>query len=55
MYNNNGEGCGALPYCQATIIYWVSLQAMEAYKWKMGSIELRHNCYSIGVIAYINA
>ena len=45
MYNNGGEGCGALPYFQATIIHWVSLQVMEAYKWTMGGVGLKRNHY----------
>ena len=45
MYDNGGEACGALPYYQAATIHWVSLEAMEAYKWKMGGIGLRHNFY----------
>ena len=45
MYSNGGEGCGALPYYQATTICWLSLQAMEAYKWTMGGIGLGQNCY----------
>ena len=55
MKCNKGQDSCAVPYSEATFVNHVSLQAVEAYKGRMGSFGLRQNVYRASRASHIYA